>query len=394
MGAAHVGGLGGFDNLLTFDMGGTSTDVAPVLDGRAATTTESVVAGIPVKLPMVDVHTVSAGGGSIAWADSGGALRVGPRSAGAEPGPACYGLGGQAPTVTDANLYLGYLEDGGELGGQLSLERGLAEKALAALGEKLALDALAVARGIVDLANTQMTQALRVISVERGLDPRQFALMAFGGAGPLHACALAGELGMTTVLVPRAGGVLSALGLVVSDLRRDYARALLKALDDLARGELVAIYTEMEEKALEELPGAKCERQADLRYQGQSFELAVDAHDAELAERFHEAHRQRYGYSMADQPVEVVALRLVARRTVDRPALKEAEPENEPTPGRRQIHLDAQWREAPVWQRTQLGAGSRAQGPAVVAFPESTALVSPGWAGEIDACGTLVLEKT
>src|SRR5215204_4874949 len=218
VGAAYVGSLGGYEDLLTFDMGGTSTDVAPIIGGEAQTTTETVVAGVPIKLPMVDVHTVSAGGGSIAWVDAGGALRVGPHSAGADPGPAAYGRGGEEAAVTDANLFLGYLRDGAELGGEVVLQRELSEKALKSLGERLGLDAQEVALGIVRVANAEMVRALRVMSVERGLDPREFALLAFGGAGGMHACALAEELGMETVLVPRAGGVLSALGLAISDL--------------------------------------------------------------------------------------------------------------------------------------------------------------------------------
>ena len=202
VGAAYIGSLGGYENLLTFDMGGTSTDVAPVVDGEAQTTTETVIAGVPIKLPMVDVHTVSAGGGSIAWADVGGALRVGPHSAGAEPGPAAYDAGGEEATVTDANLFLGYLADRATLGGEVVLKRELSEKALSSLGDTLRLDAEEVALGVIRVANAEMVRALRVISVERGLDPREFALLAFGGAGGMHACALADELGMETVLVP------------------------------------------------------------------------------------------------------------------------------------------------------------------------------------------------
>ncbi len=220
VGAAYAAQASGFEDVLTFDMGGTSTDVAPIVGGEAQTTTESVVAGVPIKLPMVDVHTVSAGGGSLAWADAGGALRVGPESAGADPGPAAYGRGGEEPTVTDANLFLGYLGDGAELGGEVTLSRERAEAALDRVGGRLDLDAEATALGIVRVANAEMTRALRVISVQRGLDPRDFALVAFGGAGGMHACALAEELGMQTVIVPRAAGVLSALGLAISDVRQ------------------------------------------------------------------------------------------------------------------------------------------------------------------------------
>ncbi|HZC18515.1 MAG TPA: hydantoinase/oxoprolinase family protein, partial [Rubrobacteraceae bacterium] len=266
VGAAYIGDLGGYRNLLTFDMGGTSTDVAPVVDGEAQTTTETVIGGIPIKLPMVDLHTVSAGGGSIAWADAGGALRIGPHSAGAEPGPAAYGKGGEEPTVTDANLFLGYLADGATLGGEVVLQRALSEKALDSLGERLGLDAEEVALGVVRVANAEMVRALRVISVERGLDPREFALLAFGGAGGLHACSLAEELGMETVLVPKAGGVLSALGLAISDLRRDYVRPFPTDLAEVDEGELEEKFRDMANTATEDLEGAEHTRQADLRY--------------------------------------------------------------------------------------------------------------------------------
>src|SRR4051812_16694743 len=289
VGAAHVARASGREDVLTFDMGGTSTDVAPVVAGEASTTTESVVAGVPIKLPMVDVHTVSAGGGSIAWADPGGALRVGPQSAGADPGPAAYGKGGEEPTVTDANVLLGYLGDGAELGGEVRLDRSAAEAALGRLGEQLGLDALETALGVIRVANAEMGRALRVISVERGLDPREFALVAFGGAGGMHACALAEELGMRRVLMPRAGGVLSALGLAMSDLRRDYVRPLLCSLDELDR--LDEPFAEMERAAREDLDDPELRRLADLRYRRQSFELRVDASDpGELAERFGAAH--------------------------------------------------------------------------------------------------------
>src|SRR3954469_22104354 len=300
VGAAHVALAGGFEDVLTFDMGGTSTDVAPVVGGEPQTSTESVVAGVPIKLPMVDVHTVSAGGGSIAWADAGGALRVGPRSAGADPGPAAYGKGGEEPTVTDANLLCGLLADGAELGGELTLDRSRAQAALGALGEKLGLDALETALGVIRVANAEMGRALRVISVERGLDPRDFALVAFGGAGGMHACALAEELGMRRVLMPRAGGVLSALGLAISDVRRDYVRPLLCSLDETRR--LEDPFAEMEKAAREDLEDPELRRLADLRYRRQSFELTVDASDpGELAERFGAAHDRRYGYRMDDE---------------------------------------------------------------------------------------------
>ena len=394
VGAAYVGTLGGYENLLTFDMGGTSTDVAPIIEGEAQTTTETVVAGVPIKLPMVDVHTVSAGGGSIAWADAGGALRVGPHSAGAEPGPAAYDAGGEEPTVTDANLSLGYLMDGAKLGGEVMLRRELSERALASLGERLGLSAEDTALGILNVANAEMVRALRIISVERGLDPREFALLAFGGAGGMHACALAEELGMQTVLIPRAGGVLSALGLAISDLRHDYVSPYLSALDEVDTEELEDSFREMEQTAAEDLEGPEHTRRADLRYRGQSFELTVEADSMEkLEDRFHAAHEQRYGYRMDEEAVELVNLRLISTVAVEKPELDEPEPESGAEPGHRKASFDGEWREVPVLDREKLGKGSGVEGPAIVEFKESTCVVRPGWQGSIDNVGTLVLEK-
>jgi N-methylhydantoinase A len=394
VGAAYVGGLGEYRNLLTFDMGGTSTDVATIIDGEAQTTTETVVAGLPIKLPMVDIHTVSAGGGSIAWADAGGALRVGPHSAGAEPGPAAYGQGGEEPTVTDANLFLGYLADEATLGGEVVLQRELSDKALSSLGEKLGLDAQEAALGIVRVANAEMVRALRVISVERGLDPREFALLAFGGAGGMHACALAEELGMETVLVPRAGGVLSALGLAISDLRHDYVNPYLVGLENVKKEEFEKKFEKMESSASEDLEDPEYDRRADLRYRGQSFELTVEADSLEkLEERFHAAHEQRYGYRMDDESVELVNLRLISTVPVEKPELDEPEPEGEAESGTREANFDGEWQEVAVLDREKMGKGSEVSGPAIVEFKESTCVVRPGWRGAVDGVGTLVLEK-
>jgi N-methylhydantoinase A len=394
VGAAYVGEKGGYHDLLTFDMGGTSTDVAPIIEGEAQTTTETVVAGVPIKLPMVDVHTVSAGGGSIAWADPGGALRVGPHSAGAEPGPAAYDQGGEEPTVTDANLFLGYLADGVELGGEMVLRRDLAQKALSSLGDKLGLDAEETALGILRVANAEMVRALRVISVERGLDPRDFALLAFGGAGGMHACSLAEELDIETVLVPRAGGVLSALGLAISDLRRDYVSPFLGSLAEVEEGEFERRFTELENTASEDLDGPEHTRRADLRYRGQSFEITVDAGSfGGLEESFHAAHQQRYGYRMEDEAVELVNVRLISTVPVEKPELSEPEPEGDAQAGRREANFDGEWLEVSVLDRESVGAGSEVAGPEIVEFKESTCVVRPGWRGTVDGVGTLVLEK-
>ena len=276
VGAARVARMTGIENAISLDMGGTSTDVCLIAAGAAARSGARAVGGLPVRLPTVDLHTVGAGGGSLVWRDAGGALRVGPESAGANPGPAAYGRGGTRPTVTDANLLLGRLPE--RLAGGLELDRDAAARALEKVDPA----------EVVEVVNAEMLRALRVISVEQGHDPREFALIAFGGAGPLHACALAEELEIGTVLVPAAAGVLSALGLVASDERRDTVRSYVRPLAEA--GELPA------------------EGEADLRYTGQSFELTVPL-GADVAAAFHRAHEDRYGYSDRERPVELVAVR-------------------------------------------------------------------------------------
>ncbi len=346
VGAARVAALEGFPDALTLDLGGTSADVALVRGGEVATASETVVAGVPIALPAVDVHSVSAGGGSIAWADEGGALRVGPRSAGAEPGPAAYGRGGEEPTVTDAALALGLLADGATLAGTVTLRRDLAEAALARLGEALGLGVEDTALGVLRVANAETARALRVMSVERGIDPRGLALVAFGGAGPMHACPLAEELGMRRVLVPRASGVLSALGLAVTEARRDRSSPFLARLDELDETDLDRRFVELEAEAAAGLPGAALERSADLRYRGQGFELTVPACDpAGLAERFAKVHEERYGYRL-DAPVEVVAVRVTARAHAPETRLPDGESEGE-VQGARLALLGGTWVEAP-----------------------------------------------
>jgi N-methylhydantoinase A len=328
VGAGLVARRAGFADAIAFDMGGTSTDVCLLPAGRAARVSERVVGGLPIHLPTVDLHTVGAGGGSLVSRDSGGAIRVGPESAGAHPGPACYGAGGGA-TVTDANLLLGRLP--AELPGGLVLDRDAAARAL---GE---LDPAAV----IEVVNAEMLRALRVVSVERGHDPRDFALVAFGGAGPLHACALAEELGMEAVLVPRAAGVLSALGLVAGDERRDHVVSYVRPLAEVR-----------------DLPD---EGEADLRYRGQSFELTV-ALEPDLAAAFHRAHEERYGYADPSREVELVAVRTA---------------------------------EVVAGPEVSFASGDRASvsGPELVELPGATCWVPDGWSGETNDDGTLVLTR-
>jgi N-methylhydantoinase A len=320
IGAGRIAELAGYADAIAFDMGGTSTDVCLISGGTGERSAERTIAGLPVRLPSVDVHTVGAGGGSIAWVDAGGALRVGPASAGADPGPACYGRGGSRPTVTDANLLLGRLPM--RLADGLELDREAAERAF---------DTFSPA-DVLDVVNAEMLRALRVVSVERGRDPSELALVAFGGAGPLHACALAEALGTNTVLVPEAAGVLSALGLAVSDERRDRVRSEVRRLADAA-----------------DLPA---EGEADLRYLGQSFELTV-ALGPDLAERFHRTHEERYGYADRDRELELVAVRTAEVR-----------------PGPK-LELPA-------------GGRSEAAGPAVLELDGATCWIPPGWVGVRD----------
>jgi N-methylhydantoinase A/oxoprolinase/acetone carboxylase beta subunit len=350
----------GEPDLLCFDMGGTSCDVSVVEGGRVrakGTHPPSEIGGRPVALPMVDIHTVGAGGGSIAWRDAGGALRVGPRSAGADPGPACYGRGGTEPTVTDANLVLGHLDAGRPLAGGVRLDPAAAERAVAALARALGLaDARACAEGIVRVANTEMVRALRVVTVERGIDPRRFALLAFGGAGPLHAAAIAEELGIGRIVVPRAAGVLSALGLAAAERRRDHARSVL------LRG------PELSDEALAALAGDADEVTWDARYAGQSHELAlrdVAPRAGALRDAFAAAHEERYGYRDDAAEVELVTVR-TARL--------------DPGP-------EVRWEAGEADEQDELA------GPALVALPEATLVVPAGWRGTTDATGTVVLHR-
>lgn len=340
------------------DMGGTSCDVSLIVGGAAAVGSGREVGGRALALPMVDVHTVGAGGGSIAWRDSGGALRVGPRSAGADPGPACYGRGGEDATVTDANLLLGHLDADAPLAGGVTLHRDAAERAVAALGERLGLGACDTAAGILRVASAAMAQAVRVVTVQRGIDPRGLALVPFGGAGPLHAAQIADELGMTRVLVPVASGVLSAFGLVVAERRRDLVESVLLTGDDLTAERIAEAVERLAERGRDELRGgAEPELRAtyDLRYEGQAFELPVEGDPApdpaELRRDFDRAHEDRYGYSDPDARLELVTVRVAV-----------ALPGAEPRP--------AAWDGLP---------GDRVEGPAVVALPGSTLVVPEGW---------------
>jgi len=401
--------LAGYDGVVTFDVGGTSTDVSLVREGSAERTTDAEIGGRPIGLPVVDVTTVGAGGGSLARVDAGGALRVGPESAGAEPGPACYGRGGTEPTVTDAAVVLGYVGADADLGGELSIDADAAREVLADLADEAGLeDALAAARGVHEVAVAATTRAIRSATVERGLDPREFALTAFGGAGPMHAAALADQLGIDAVLVPRACGVLSAYGLLAADEIHDAARthrATLSRPDGNrgadADGEAIeAIYAELRGDVLASTSDpevARVERSADLRYAGQSFELEVDASTpvdpAALAERFHEAHERTRGYRM-DEAVELVTLR--CRAVASGPDLPIGyESGGDPVLGERAVAFGQEGGRVstPIYDRAGLDPGSEFDGPAIVEQAESTTVVPPDWRAAVRADGTMLLTR-
>jgi N-methylhydantoinase A len=392
VGAGVLARVSGDGDAIGLDMGGTSCDVCVIEAGDVRRTEGRELEGRPIQLPMVDVHTVGAGGGSIGWRDRGGALRVGPRSAGAEPGPACYGCGGSEPTVTDANLLLGVLGADSRLAGGVALDFEAAEAAVAGLAESLSLSALEVAEGIVRVANSEMVRALRVVTVERGVDPRRFALLPFGGAGPMHAVAIAAELGIDRVLCPRAGGVLSALGLCASERRRDTARTVMLSGEDLSRERL----REEVEAMLSAINGEQVPTEVvyELRYRGQAFELPIpgppDPEPAGLIERFVEAHRERYGHADPDGEVVLVSIRVAA--VEPGPAVRPTAPaDGKTSESMRRVRFGGDWVETPVI-RGEPAAGQARSGPLLFELPESTLVVPPGWSAGVDDAGTIRVE--
>jgi N-methylhydantoinase A len=394
VGAALVADLSGDGDAVGIDMGGTSCDVCVVEGGQVRRTDSREIAGRVIQLPMVDVHTVGAGGGSIGWRDHGGALRVGPRSAGAEPGPACYGRGGSEPTVTDANLLLGYLDASSTLAGGVDLDPDAARSAVEELSGELGLDALATAEGIVRVANQEMVRALRVVTVDRGIDPREFVLMPFGGAGPMHAAALAEELGMRRILCPRASGVLSALGLITSERRRDTARTVMLAGADLARDRIASEVAALRDPLAAGLEQPNVEVVYGLRYAGQSFELPVagpeDPDPDDLAERFAAEHERRYGYRDPDSPVELVNIRVAVAVPGPSPQ-PEAASAGALKRGERRARFDGEWLGATVL-RGEPEAGTQASGACIFELPEATLVLPPGWEANVDERGTIVAE--
>ncbi|MDE2335659.1 MAG: hydantoinase/oxoprolinase family protein [Rhodospirillales bacterium] len=411
--AQEVGRMAGIGNLITFDMGGTSTDVALLQDGVCRLASEAVVHGYPIKAPMLDIHTVGAGGGSIAYVDSGGLLKVGPRSAGAFPGPVCYGHGNEEATVTDANVVLQTLNPTHLLGGRMAVDQALARRAIQRLADQLGMDMMATAQGILAVVTANMARAIRVISVQRGHDPRDYTLAAFGGAGPLHAARLARELEIGRILVPRYPGILCAMGLLLTDLRADFATTRLVTLGRAALDEMGTAFAGLARQAegwfaAEHIApdSRRLTRTVDMRYAGQNYEIAVAVPEGPvgpatleaLAEDFARAHERLYGFVAEGEPVQLVTFRIEAAGLVRKAAFRRLDERGPDASGAITASREVWLAEAggfvacPVYDRTRLEAGNRLAGPAIVEQMDATTVVPPGMTARVDAYANLILE--
>jgi N-methylhydantoinase A len=413
VGAQAIGRLAGIPNLITFDMGGTSTDVALLTNGDCRLASEATVHGYPIKAPMLDIHTVGAGGGSIAYVDSGGLLKVGPRSAGANPGPVCYDLGNTEPTVTDANVVLQTLNPEYLLGGRMKVHQQLAKAAVGRLADKLGMGVMETAQGILSVVTANMAKAIRVISVQRGHDPRDYTLVAFGGAGPVHAARLARELDIASILVPRNPGILCAMGLLLTDLRADFAATRLMLLDDAAIPVMAEAFGGLEAQAAhwfteEEIPEAarQLTRTVDMRYAGQNYELPIDLPEgpitaaslAALAEGFAAAHRRMYGFVAEGEPVQCVTFRIEAAGVVEKASFQ-PRPDAGPDASAARIGMRDVWLPeaggfvaCPVYDREKLDSGNRIEGPAIVEQMDATTVILPGMTARVEPYLNLIVE--
>lgn len=403
LGAKRYATENGIGDIITLDMGGTSADTCVVRDGEIETTTAGHIDEIPLLFPQTDVRTVGAGGGSIAWLDDADVIKVGPRSAGAQPGPACYGRGGTEPTVTDAALYLGYLNPEYFLGGEMSLDVAAAENALETLSDRLGQDATAIAEGILDIVTTDMTQAIRLVTVEKGYDPRDFTLTCYGGAGPLFATLLADALDIGTTLIPAAPGVLSASGLLNADERFDFSTSAPVMLDEADPETVQGVYTDLTQDAAavagEDFTAA---RSVDMRYEGQTFQLNVEVPEGEitadtinsLTERFYERYEAIYGNVDRDTPTEAITWRLQAINKIDgintRPLQSDSTVEDA-IKERRDVYVDGELIEHTVYDRYDLPPGASFDGPAIIEETESTSIAGPGTSIEVDQIGNLLI---
>jgi N-methylhydantoinase A len=419
--ATHVCRMVGIDDLISFDMGGTTAKVGLVQGGEpsiaphfevgaAAVVDDQSAAGYPVRTPVIDLVEIGAGGGSIAWVDPGGAMRVGPRSGGADPGPACYGNGNDQPCITDANLVLGRLNPEYFIGGEQDLHPDLAEKAIQTLADRLGMGLFEAADGIIQIANASMVGAIRLVSVQRGFDPRDFVLVAFGGAGPVHANALARELDIPRVLVPPSPGVTSAMGLLVSDLKHVYVQAMICSLAELDWTAVNSAFRRLETRGRDVLTSEGIEgadvsfqREMDMRYIGQSYELQVsvpsrdlipDDHDS-MASRFYGEHERAYGYSTSTEPCEVVNLRVTAIGSIRQPKWRVLDAGDADASAAIKTQRDVYFPESgsrvscKIYDRYQLLAGSRIEGPAIVEQIDSTVVIHPDYMADVDGFGNL-----
>ncbi|WOH63744.1 hydantoinase/oxoprolinase family protein [Bradyrhizobium sp. BWA-3-5] len=411
--AQALGEMTGIKNLITFDMGGTSTDVALLTNGLCRLVNEAVVHGYPIKAPMLDIHTVGAGGGSIAYVDTGGLLKVGPRSAGAFPGPSCYGNGNQEPAVTDANVLLQTLNPTHLLNGRMKIDQELSRKAIQAIADKLGLDVLETANGILQIVTANMSKAIRVISVQRGYDPRDYTMVAFGGAGPVHAARLAEELGIGRILVPLTPGILCAMGLLMTDLRTDFAITKLRVLDTVSTDEIQDIYDTLESRAKQWFDAEhirperrSVHRTVDVRYLGQNYEIAVPVSLGEITkdtfdkvrESFLAQHKQFYGFVAEGEPVQLVTFRLEAIGVVDKAQLKGYKPAGEDSSkavaGARKVwdFKTQRFLETKLYDRGRLQAGNIIKGPAIIDQMDSTTVVPSHMLARVDNHLNLILE--
>ena len=419
--SAWLGELMGRQEIMSFDMGGTTAKAGTIRGSLPEVVQEYEVAGkvhmgrllkgsgYPVMFPFIDLAECSAGGGTIAWADEAGALNVGPISAGAAPGPACYDKGGEDPTITDANLILGRLNPGSLLDGEMKIYPELARRAMEEMAENLGMGVDEAAAGVVRIANSMMSKILRIVSVERGFDPRGFALVAFGGAGPMHACALAEELEMGEIVIPPNPGMFSALGLLTADLFHDYSKAMVRRVSEVEASEVESLFEAMEATGRKTLleegvdPGAMSfRRQLDLRYLGQSYELSVDIPNGTQTDvlqkgidAFHKRHREIYGYGAEEEPVELVNVRVRAIGEIQKPRLREWAPTGDTPPSERCVYFEApdSWLDTPIYSRGSLAQGTIIDGPAIIEQYDSTTVVYPGWRGDVDRYGVLSLRR-
>lgn len=398
-----LGKSAGFRNIITFDMGGTSSDVS-LIDGQIRRTNESMIGDFPVRLSMIDIHTVGAGGGSIADVDKGGSLRVGPQSAGADPGPACYGKG-RLPTVTDANLVLGRLVPEFFLGGKMRIDLERSLEVLSTLARKIGKSLIETAEGIIAIANANMEKAIRVISIERGFDPRNFALFSFGGAGGMHAADIAAHLRMPFVIIPKNAGVLSALGLLLADSVKDFSLSVLEKTEKMTEKRLTQQLDKLQKNGFRDIHKEGFQDQeirilpyVDMRYFGQSYEITIPYHGFKhIAADFHKAHQELYAYHHPDQPTEIVNIRVKAVGLTKKIRLKKY------SPGKKNLkqalfksqplYYEGEALKAQVFDRSTLLPGHRIKGPALVVDPESTAFVPPGFVCQGDSYLNLIIRR-